>query len=1110
MSGARPGASSNGAAPREAPRRPLRIAAAVQTEEDARVVLPVAASLARLGAAVEIAAVGCAARARLDAIGCAHAAPDDSDWFFAGDRRHAIVMPLAPRERGGLLRHAAAEARRRGVPVLAVEIDPGRPAFDRMPGALAVAGGASFARALAAGWPEDAVCIAGSPLLDGLGASHGVARDARADAADRAALRFVVVSSFAFAPASDREALTQGLVDALAPLAGARLEIASAVAGRDAWGGAETLARRLRAAGLDASALPGDSWHDRIDGASAVLTEDLTAALLALAAGVSVAAIDWPLHPAAPGERAAPVAATALALPEPFAAAPRHAGAALRRAAEPGALDALGSARARAQGFVERGAEPAAERIGRLAFDLALAACARDEVVRAHLRDGNARLAAGSAADAERCYRAALGESPADGTALTNLALLLSARGDGSAAAPVLASLLDIEPDSVVGHLAGAHLLARGGDAVAAAEMLEALIERRPDASAIAQLAETYLDGGFPEQALPCFEAAARLGALGPAQRAAHAQAASLAGAPFPAGASAPGAAVIGAGDARPDAPGAAPDSDAGDARAAAGPRRLSIVIVAYNSADDLPACLDSIARTTRAPHEVIVVENGSSDGTRALLRSRPDVAVIESDANVGYARAANVGIARATGDAVVLLNPDTVLTPGWDARMLAHLAPGIGAVGPLSNYVAGEQKLELHAALPPGEIAIDEVAAIVAARNAGQGQRTKLLIGFCLLVTREALCAVGPLDADLFLGNDDLEYSLRLRRAGFSLVIATDAFVYHKGQASFATEPSEKTARLVQESTDALQEKLEAIYGAGSVPSPHELWGIGWFRPTRPAPMTSIVILTMNELAYTKACVAAIAAHTPEPHEIVFVDNGSTDGTPEWLDTVANARVIRNGANRGFAAGANQGIAAATGERILLMNNDVVVTEGWLSRLSRPLDADARVGLVGPVSNYVSGEQLDVTATYMRRGSCREGATGAVREPGSGVALEPTGLAGFDAAAMAAHARRVASEREGEATETRRLVGFCLLARAEVFRSVGVFDEGFGVGNFEDDDFSMRAVLGGWKLVIARDVFVHHFGSRTFAGNRIDYRAALERNKAYFIEKWQGAGQPA
>ncbi|MFA5074274.1 MAG: glycosyltransferase, partial [Nitrospirota bacterium] len=99
---------------------------------------------------------------------------------------------------------------------------------------------------------------------------------------------------------------------------------------------------------------------------------------------------------------------------------------------------------------------------------------------------------------------------------------------------------------------------------------------------------------------------------------------------------------------------------------------------------------------------------------------------------------------------------------------------------------------------------------------------------------------------------------------------------------------------------------------------------------------ITSIVILTHNQLDYTKKCVRSIQENTPEPHEIVFVDNASRDGTVKWLRRLMhehpNYLLIENSWNHGFARGCNQGIEASSGEHILLLNNDVVVTRGWLA----------------------------------------------------------------------------------------------------------------------------------------------------------------------------------
>ena len=111
--------------------------------------------------------------------------------------------------------------------------------------------------------------------------------------------------------------------------------------------------------------------------------------------------------------------------------------------------------------------------------------------------------------------------------------------------------------------------------------------------------------------------------------------------------------------------------------------------------------------------------------------------------------------------------------------------------------------------------------------------------------------------------------------------------------------------------------------------------------RPAGPVPergLTSIVIVTHNQLEYTRQCLDSIRRLTDEPYELIVVDNGSSDGTVEYLRSLPDVRLIVNETNRGFPAAANQGIARAGGSQILLLNNDVVVTTGWLCRLLRAL----------------------------------------------------------------------------------------------------------------------------------------------------------------------------
>lgn len=247
-----------------------------------------------------------------------------------------------------------------------------------------------------------------------------------------------------------------------------------------------------------------------------------------------------------------------------------------------------------------------------------------------------------------------------------------------------------------------------------------------------------------------------------------------------------------------------------------------------------------------------------------------------------------------------------------------------------------------------------------------------------------------------------------------------------------------------------------------------------------KPQGFTSIILLTYNQLEYTKKCVESIQRYTPEPHEIIFVDNGSTDGTREYLQNLAkesdHIEIILNDRNLGFAAGNNQALQKARGNYILLLNNDVVVTERWLGRLIWWLEQSPETGMVGPMSNAVSGPQLVKNVPY-------------------GDSLD----------AMHKFAHEYSLRNTGRSTEFMRLVGFCLLIKKEVIDIIGNLDENYLCGNFEDDDICLRSFIAGYKNIIAHDVFIHHYGSMTFRGNAIDYSTTIDKNLKYFSNKWKG-----
>jgi len=235
---------------------------------------------------------------------------------------------------------------------------------------------------------------------------------------------------------------------------------------------------------------------------------------------------------------------------------------------------------------------------------------------------------------------------------------------------------------------------------------------------------------------------------------------------------------------------------------------------------------------------------------------------------------------------------------------------------------------------------------------------------------------------------------------------------------------------------------------------------------------LTSIVILTHNGLAYTRQCLASVRAYTDEPYELVLVDNGSTDGTLEFLRNEQGVTLIANPENRGFPAAANQGIEASRGRQVLLLNNDVVVTTGWLRRMLEALRAESGAGLVGPMTNWPESPQQ---------------AQGAYRE---------------DLLDLDRFAFEWGRAHDRERSDVGEVIGFCLLIDRPVIEAIGILDEEFGIGQCEDKDYSARVKAAGFRTIVARDAYVHHHGHRTFLDAGIDSADLLRRNLARFRSK--------
>ncbi|SHH00357.1 glycosyltransferase family 2 protein [Tepidibacter thalassicus] len=242
---------------------------------------------------------------------------------------------------------------------------------------------------------------------------------------------------------------------------------------------------------------------------------------------------------------------------------------------------------------------------------------------------------------------------------------------------------------------------------------------------------------------------------------------------------------------------------------------------------------------------------------------------------------------------------------------------------------------------------------------------------------------------------------------------------------------------------------------------------------------LVSIIIVTFNNLKYTRECINSIFEKTAYPnYEIIIVDNNSSDETPIYLKEIekkySNVTVILNEENYGFAKGNNIGIKKAKGDYIILLNNDTVVTRGWISGLIKHLERENNLGLVGPVTNYARNEAR-INVVYKN-------------------------IKDMDRFAEMYTFINLNKLYKG----INMLVMFCVAMKKELFDEIGYLDENFKFGMFEDDDFSYRVKKAGYEIACAKDVFIHHYGSISFKnlGSKRFFEI-FEINKSIFEKKW-------
>lgn len=237
--------------------------------------------------------------------------------------------------------------------------------------------------------------------------------------------------------------------------------------------------------------------------------------------------------------------------------------------------------------------------------------------------------------------------------------------------------------------------------------------------------------------------------------------------------------------------------------------------------------------------------------------------------------------------------------------------------------------------------------------------------------------------------------------------------------------------------------------------------------------PLASVIIPVRNGWKMTRQCLQSLKQHTAISYEVLLVDNGSEERPPADLANAPHLHLIRNRWNQGFAAAINLGLERAQGRYLVWLNNDTLPSHRCLQQLIEVLQTDDRVGAVGPVSNKVIPEQkISVSLKSLER--------------------------------IHSFSQKFNRTNRDKWKKTLRLSGFCLMYSRHVFEKVGYLDERFGLGTYEDDDYCYRIRQAGYRLVVAGDTYVHHFGSQSFRKNGYrEFQKILLQNRRYYMNKW-------
>ena len=221
------------------------------------------------------------------------------------------------------------------------------------------------------------------------------------------------------------------------------------------------------------------------------------------------------------------------------------------------------------------------------------------------------------------------------------------------------------------------------------------------------------------------------------------------------------------------------------------------------------------------------------------------------------------------------------------------------------------------------------------------------------------------------------------------------------------------------------------------------------------------IIIPIFNQVKFTRECVESIRKSTSISYRIIIIDDNSNDpAMVNFLGSIgdSNTKVIHNLNNLGWVKSVNRGLDESSAEYICVMNNDTIVTDGWLAQMIAVAKKQKDIGLVNPEWEKPQRVSIQDYAKSLKKLS-------------------------------------------GEFIETDFIRGFCFLIKRDVLDKIGGLDEDYSPGYYDDCDFSLCAIKAGFRCVRAKAAYVYHH--RNISYSNAERNKLMEKNKGLFYKRW-------